>query len=70
MSAKLLERISQAQLIDDNRNFSLKAVDEIASALIKIIELHSPEGNSTQQCKHCKRFYPCPTIEIANKELQ
>lgn len=40
-------------------------------ALLEIVKLHTPEGNITpQQCRHDKKFYPCPTIQIIEKELQ
>jgi hypothetical protein len=40
-------------------------------ALHKIVALHTPEGNiNPQQCSHDKKFYPCPTIQIIEKELQ
>ena len=40
------------------------------SALLAIINLHSPEGKPDQQCRNCKRFYPCHTIQAIIKELQ
>lgn len=70
MKDKLLERINQARLVDDNRNFSMKATDDVSLALISVIELHSPEGKPDQQCRNCKRFYPCHTIQAIAKVLQ
>jgi hypothetical protein len=39
------------------------------SAVRAVVELHSPEGKPDQQCKHCKKIYPCPTIQAIEKEL-
>jgi hypothetical protein len=39
------------------------------SALRAVVELHKPEGNSAQQCKHDKKIYPCPTIQEIEKVL-
>jgi hypothetical protein len=44
-------------------------VYKIKHAIRKVVELHSPEGRVEQQCKHCKRQYPCPTINSIEKEL-
>ena len=39
-------------------------------ALLTVVNLHSPEGKPDQQCRNCKRFYPCHTIQAIIKELQ
>lgn len=44
--------------------------DQIALALRAVVELHSPEGQPTQQCRCCKKMYPCPTIIEIKKELK
>lgn len=38
-------------------------------ALTAVARLHTPQGTPTQQCKHDKKVYPCPTIQAIEKEL-
>jgi len=40
------------------------------SALRAVAELHKPEGNDLLQCSSDFRVYPCPTIQIIEKELR
>ena len=46
------------------------ADEPILKALRSVVNLHSPEGKPDQQCRNCKRFYPCHTIQAIIKELQ
>jgi hypothetical protein len=45
-------------------------VAKVDGALLAVVNLHSPEGKPDQQCRNCKRFYPCHTIQAIIKELQ
>jgi hypothetical protein len=40
------------------------------NALRAVVELHKPEGNDTQQCKHDKKIYPCTTIQAIEKAIK
>ena len=53
----------------DELDVVCSAVGITASALRTVINLHSPEGKPDQQCRNCKRFYPCHTIQAIIKEL-
>lgn len=55
----------------------IDAIDEpclsnhnLTSILRAVVELHSPEGQPTQQCRCCKKIYPCPTIHAIEQELK
>jgi len=54
----------------DSLNDSCSVVDKLATSLRTVVNLHSPEGKPDQQCRNCKRFYPCHTIQAIIKELQ
>ena len=45
-------------------------VNKVDGALLAVVRLHSPEGKPTSQCRTCKRFYPCYTIQAIIKELE
>ena len=48
------------------------AYDILASALRAVVELHKPI-EYTPYCEGCdllRRYYPCPTIQAIEKELQ
>jgi len=38
------------------------------NALRAVVDLHKPEDESPK-CRVCQQGYPCPTIEIIEKEL-
>ena len=60
---ELLERINELDVV-------CSAVGETAGALRAVVNLHSPDGKPESQCRNCKRFYPCHTIQAIIKELQ
>ena len=48
------------------------AYDNLANALRAVVELHKPI-EYTPYCEGCdllRRYYPCPTIQAIEKELQ
>ena len=51
-------------------NYSFKDSAEPVKALRAVVELHKPEGNDLLQCSSDFRVYPCPTIQIIEKELR
>ena len=60
---ELLSRIDELDTV-------CSAVGRTAGALRSIVNLHSPEGKPTSQCRNCRSFYPCHTVKAIIKELQ
>jgi hypothetical protein len=58
-------------------NYSFKDSAEPVKALRAVVELHKPFGNAVIWCDQCSClesegeivFYPCPTIQVIEKEL-
>ena len=56
-------------------NYSFKDSAEPVKALRAVVELHKPSKKTMKFPKMClgckaKEFYPCPTIQTIEKELQ
>jgi hypothetical protein len=45
-----------------------KRIQDDAKAIKAVKELHSKRHPSGLLCAHCKRRYPCPTIQILGEE--
>ena len=59
-------------------NYSFKDSAEPVKALRAVVELHKPSGIDVLWCDECSYlntdgktvFYPCPTIQAIEKELE
>jgi len=42
---------------------------DLIDILGAILDIHTPEGNSAQQCSHDLKIWPCPTIQAIERLL-
>ena len=67
---ELLSRIDERDLSFSHPDSVFSFDDWPNRALRSIVNLHSPEGKPTSQCRNCRSFYPCHTVKAIIKELQ